>query len=180
MMVLTVSIRNLLTPDINHRKFLTEKRMLTDKNASKLFRTACLFLIAGLVASCGSSYSSHQQDKKKEVLAASVEAFNSSFRWEDYKSASVWIDPERKELFWDEVDKFKGKIHLTDFQIRDIAFSEKTPVATAIVYFQYYRTDSPTLVTVNFPQKWFFSEKDKCWRLGQSGYEAITKGGKGL
>jgi len=154
--------------------------MLRDKNASKLFKTACLFLIAGLVASCGSLGSGNKQEKKKESLAVSVEAFNTAFRWEDYKSASAWITPEQKELFWTEVDRFKRKIHLVEFQIRDIDFDEKKPMASAIVYFQYYRTDAPILETVSFSQKWYFSETEKCWRLSQSGYQAITKEGKGL
>jgi hypothetical protein len=154
--------------------------MLRDKNASKLFKAACLFLIAGLVASCGAFSSGSKQEKKKESLAVSVEAFNTAFRWEDYKSASVWINPEQKELFWAEVDRFKRKIHLVEFQIRDIDFDEKKPMSTAFVYFQYYRNDAPTLVTVTFPQKWYFSEMEKCWRLSQSGYQAITKEGQGL
>jgi hypothetical protein len=152
--------------------------MSRNKNASKLFRTACIFLITGFMVSCGIVTSSH--DKQKENLGASIEAFNSAFRWEDYKSAAVWIEPEQKELFWAEVDKFKGKIRLVDFQVRDVDWNEKTMTATALVYFQYFRPDAPTLQTVTFPQKWWFSEKDKCWRLGQSGYQAITKEGKGL
>ena len=181
-MVLIRSIRTRLTPELKNTEFLTEKIMLGKRNTSKLFKTACLFLIAGLVASCGALglSSSSKQEKKKESLALSVEAFNTSFRWEDYKSASVWINPEQKELFWAEVDKYKRKIHLAEFQIRDIDFDEKKPMATAIVSFQYYKTNAPILVTVTFPQKWYFSETEKCWRLSQSGYQAITKEDKGL
>jgi hypothetical protein len=154
--------------------------MVPNRNTSSItLALACLFLVAGLMSSCA-SLGSNKQEKQRETLKATVEAFNSSFRWEDYKSASVFINPDKKELFWTEVDKFKRKIHLVEFQIRDIDWNEKTPVATAILYFQYYRTDAPTLVSVSFSQKWYYSEKDNCWRLGQSGYQAITKDKEGI
>jgi len=156
----------------------TEKIMFIDKKGSKLLKPAFLLLVAVLTVSCGTL--SNSQDKKKEGLRASVEGFNSSFRWEDYQSASAFVTPAQKELFWAEVDKFKGKIRLVDFQIRDIAWTEKAPTATAIVYFQYYRMDSPTLETISFPQRWYYSEKENIWRLDQSGYQAITKEGRGL
>lgn len=152
--------------------------MPRDKKASKLFQAACIFLIVGLASSCGTFTS--KEDKERESLKNSVEAFNSSFRWEDYKSASAFVNPDQKELFWAEVDKFKGKIHLVEFQVREIDWKEKAPTATAIIYFQYYRPDAPTLETVTFTQKWYFSEKDKHWLVGQSGFQAITKAGKGL
>ena len=152
--------------------------MFIDKKGSKLLKPAFLLLIAALTVSCGTLTSS--QDKKREGLRASVEGFNSSFRWEDYQAASVFVTPGQKELFWAEVDKFKGKVRLVDFQIRDIDWTEKAPTATAIVYFQYYRMDSPTLETVSFPQRWYYSEKENIWRLDQSGYQVITKEGRGL
>jgi hypothetical protein len=152
--------------------------MVRKRNTSSIMLTlACLFLV-GLVASCASF--SNKEEKQRETLKDSVEAFNSSFRWEDYKSASVFVNPDQKELFWTEVDKFKRKIHLVEFQIREITWNEKAPVATAILFFQYYRTDAPILKSVSFSQKWYFSEKEKSWRLGQSGYQAITKGDAGL
>lgn len=152
--------------------------MLRDKKAAKLFQLACFFLIAVLATSCGSV--SSKEEKQHENLKGSVEAFNSAFRWEDYKTAAIFINPDQKELFWNEVDKFKGKIRLVDFQVRDIAWKDKSNVATAIVFFQFYKTSAPTLETVNFQQKWYYSEKDKHWRVGESGFQAITKEGKGL
>lgn len=141
-------------------------------------RIVVTVLAALALASCG-GFSSSSEKKEKE-LNASVEAFNSSFRWEDYKSASRFVDVDKKELFWAEVDKFKGKIRLVDFQIREVEQDQQAKKGTAILYYQYYRTDSPSLQTVTFTQKWYFSEKDKGWKLWQSGYGAITKQSSGI
>jgi len=103
------------------------------------------------------------------------EAFNRSFRWEDYSASSAWVPPGKKELFWKEVDNFKGKIRIIDFQVREIDQIEKSGTATAILHYQYYRPDSPTLETVTFSQKWYFSEKEKAWQLGQSGYQQYER-----
>lgn len=114
-------------------------------------------------------------DKKKaENFKAAVDAFNTSFRWEDFKTASAFIVPEKKEKYWTAVDLFKGKIRLFDFQIRETYLDEQNLTGTAIIYFQYYRTDAPNLKTVNFTQKWAYSEKDKLWKVTKSGFQAFT------
>ena len=136
----------------------------------------CLF---AAVASC-STMGITEDKKGKEVLEKSVEAFNSAFRWEDYTSAAAWVPSGKKELFWNEVDNFKGKIKIFDVKIRDIDHVEESGAATAIVNLQYYRTNSPIVNTVNLSQKWFFSEKLKAWQLGHSDFQKITKTPSGL
>lgn len=146
--------------------------------ASRIARIGCVLLLACLTAACGGYGQSEK--KEKEAFAAAVEAFNHAFRWEDYDAAAVWIDPARKLKFWTEVDKFKGRIRIIDYKIRDIDFGEEKPVSTAVLYFQYYRIDSPTIETVTLSQKWRFVEEEKHWQLEQSGYGAITKQEAGL
>lgn len=141
------------------------------KIASILLCLAYAAIAAGLLTSCASM---GQTDKDKKAIDSSVETFNRAFRWEDFDTAALFISPEAKLQFWNEVDKFKGKIHVIDFQIRDLDWQEKRPIATAIVYFQYYRTASPSIQTITFEQKWYYVEKEKVWRLGKSGFDAIT------
>ncbi|MFZ2447991.1 MAG: hypothetical protein WAW37_16665 [Syntrophobacteraceae bacterium] len=148
-----------------------------NRTVSKIVMTAFCLLVAAVAASCGPL---GKDEKGKDALTAAVEAFNRSFRWEDYNSASAWVPPGKKELFWKEVDNFKGKIRIIDFQVREIDHIEKSTTATAILHYQYYRPDSPTLETVTFSQKWFYVEKEKSWQVGQSGYQAITKRPTGL
>jgi len=144
------------------------------KTVSAIIATACCMLLALAVVSC-STLGLSGDEKDKEALKASIEAFNQAFRWEDYNSASVFVPSGGKMRFWQEVDLFKGKIKIIDYQIRDIDHIEKSGVATAILHFQYYRPEVSTLQKVSFSQKWLFSEKDKGWILGQSGFEAMTK-----
>jgi hypothetical protein len=117
-----------------------------------------------------SSASTEDHDKN---LKGSVKAFNEAFRSEDYAQASVFVNPDKKEKFWSEVDRFQGKIRMAEYELRDMQLDEKKNHATAILYFQYWRTESPIVKTVSFTQKWQYSEKDKKWRVSDSGFEAF-------
>jgi hypothetical protein len=143
-----------------------------------LSAVSCTPILAGeaayqgtlLVAVAASSASNEDHDKK---LKDSVKAFNEAFRFEDYAQASVFVSPDKKEKFWSEVDRFQGKIRIAEYELRDMQLDEKKNHAAAILYIQYWRTESPTLKTVSFTQKWQYSEKDKTWRVSDSGFEAF-------
>ena len=132
-----------------------------------------ILFFALIVASCASS-GSHEK-KMQEAMKLSVEAFNGAFKWEDYADAAAFVPMAKKEAFWAEVDKFKGKIRLTEYEVREVHVNEISGLATAILRFQYWRPDEPTLVSVTLTQKWYYVEKDKLWKIGESGFGAITK-----
>jgi len=125
---------------------------------------------AGIAVFAASSASVEDHDKN---LKDSVQAFNEAFRFEDYARASVFISPDKKEKFWSEADRFEGKIRMAEYELRDVQLDEKKHHAVAILYFQYWRPESPILKTVSFRQKWQYSEKDKLWRVSDSGFEAF-------
>jgi hypothetical protein len=143
------------------------------KTVSKIAAVLFCLAAAAAMASCG-AMGSFSGGSSQEILKQSVDAFNRAFRWEDYRAASVWVDQAKRERFWTEVDNFKGKVRIIDYQIREINHPDKAPIATAIVTYQYWRTDSPTLQTVTLTQKWYFSETVKAWQVGQSGFQKIT------
>jgi hypothetical protein len=117
-----------------------------------------------------SSASAKEHDEK---LKTSVKAFNEAFRSEDYTQASVFVSPDKKEEFWSEADRFQGKIRLAEYELRDMQLDEKKNHATVILYFQYWRIESQIVKTVSFTQKWQYFEKDKTWRVSDSGFEAF-------
>ena len=125
---------------------------------------------AVLTAAVASSASPKDPDKN---LKESVQAFNEAFRFEDYTQAVVSVSPDKKEKFWSEADRFKGRIRIADYELRDVQLDEKKNHATAILYFQYWRPESPTLKAVSCTQKWQYFEKDKTWRVSDWGFEAI-------
>ena len=123
-----------------------------------------------LVAVAASSASTEDHDKN---LKTSVNAFNEAFKFEDYAQASIFVSPDQKENFWAEADRFKGKIRIAECELRDMQFDEKKSHATAILFFEYWRTESPILETVSLKQEWQYSEKDKKWRVSDRGFEAF-------
>ena len=48
-------------------------------------------------------------------------------------------------------------------------------MGTSVVSYQYWLTDSPTVQTVTFSQKWYYTDKDKLWKVYDDGFGAITK-----
>ena len=139
----------------------------------KLWIVFILFL-ALVLSSCASS-GTHDEKKLMEALRASVEAYNTAFRWEDYSTAAELVPAGKKEQFWTEVDRFKGKIRFIDYQIREVTPEEKGHKGTAIIYLQYWRLASPTVLTLTISQKWFFIEKEKAWKVSDDGFGAMTK-----
>ncbi len=143
-----------------------------------LSTVSCAYIWAGqaasqgamLVATAAAAASCEDHDNN---MKSSVKAFNEAFRFEDYAQASGFVSPDKKENFWSEVDRFQGKIRITEYELRDIQLDEKKNHATAILYVQYWRPESPILQTVSFAQKWQYSEKDKTWRVTDSGFEAF-------
>jgi hypothetical protein len=145
----------------------------TGKTDSKKLRVSLILFLALIVASCAST--GRQEKKLEELLKLSVDAFNGAFRWEDYVQAAAFVPKDKEERFWAEVDKFKGKIRITDYEVREVEFKDERSSGTAILHFQYWRPASPTLESVTFTQKWYYSEKDKLWKVSDSGFGAITK-----
>ncbi|MHC1726241.1 MAG: hypothetical protein AB9866_09575 [Syntrophobacteraceae bacterium] len=108
---------------------------------------SCAYIMAGQAAYQGAIIVATEDYDKN--LKDSVEAFNGAFRFENYRQASVFVSPDKKEEFWTEVDRFQGKIRITEYELRDMQLDEKKHFATAILYSQYWRPESPILKTVS-------------------------------
>jgi hypothetical protein len=142
------------------------------KPGMKMLTLPLLLSLVLIATSCASTAS--KEKKHEELLKESVEAYISSFRWEDYKQASLFVPPTAKESFWAEVDRFKGKIRITDYELREVEVSPKGDLATVFMRVQFWRTASPVLKSVSFNQKWYYNEKAKIWLVGDTGFRAIT------
>ncbi len=127
---------------------------------------------ANLVVGVAAVSTASTKDLDKN-LKSSVIAFNEAFRSEDYTRASVFVSPDKKEKFWSAADRFEGKIRFAEYELRDMQLDEKKNHATVILNFEFWRTESPSVKTVSLTQKWQYSEKDKTWRVSDSGFEAF-------
>ena len=131
-----------------------------------------ILLLALMLAACA-SLGDRDEKKRTESLKTAVEVFNGSFKWEDYAAAAELVPPDKKKEFWAEVDRFKGKIHIVEYQLREIQESAKSSSATVLMNFQYWRTDAPKLLTAPVAQKWHFMEKEKKWMIQESGFATM-------
>jgi hypothetical protein len=156
--------------------------MIQPRKASKIkLQIPVILLLALVLAACASL---ENDDKKMpETLKASVETFNSDVKWEDYSAALAFVPADKKEQFWAVMDRLKGKIRIIEFQIREVDNPDKKQdkkehkqsSGNATLTCQYWRTDSPILQTVCICQKWYYIEKEKIWKVQESGLGVLVK-----
>ncbi len=143
------------------------------KTGRKVLWLLFILFLALFVASCASS-AEKLEKKGLESLKSSVEAFNAAFKWEEYTTAADFLPHEKKAEFWKEVDQFKGKLRITDIEVRDVEVATKGTSGVAILHFQYWRPEAPVLKEATITQRWYYTDKDKLWRVSDSGFEAIS------
>jgi hypothetical protein len=143
----------------------------TEKTGRKMVTSILVLFVALTIASCASTEG--EQTKNENSLKQAVESFNDSFRYEDYTTAAAFVPRDKREEFWAEADRFKGRIRLSEFELREVQCTGKGDLGTALLHFQYWRPEAPVLKSVTFTQRWVFSVKEKIWRVVYSGYDAI-------
>lgn len=106
-------------------------------------------------------------------LVAAVDAFNTSFRWQDFKAAAEWVAPPMQAEFWTQVDRSNLRLRILDYQVRNVTRHQNGLAADVALSVRYYFTDSPNLQTTVIHQEWHYLEKEKRWEVGQTGYQAL-------
>lgn len=142
-----------------------------------LSAVSCTPILIG-EAACGGSLlvaaTTQQTAHPNKNLKTTVTAFNNDLIFGDYNGASAFVSGNDKKTFWAEVDRLQHGIRLTDFDLRDTKVNEKNKHATVILHFQYYRTESAIVQAALITQEWDYSQKDKKWRVSDSGLGAFA------
>jgi hypothetical protein len=125
-------------------------------------------LVAGLFSSCG--VLDTRKDNEKGLLLA-VDRFTKDLRWEDYKSASVWIAPSAQKAFWDLADRLHEQVRIVDYQLVDVGVNEISGNAT--LRFRFYQKQNPRIQTVTLHQQWLFSETDRVWQVERNDLQKL-------
>ncbi len=113
--------------------------------------------------------------KRKQLLKESVDRFNEDIRWQDYEQAQAFVPKAQRERYWAEADRLKHDIRLTEYEVRDVSFSEDERYAAVILHYQYWSLESPILRSVTLTQTWSFDEKKKAWEVEKTGFKAIAE-----
>ncbi len=121
--------------------------------------TACLFIFSAVaLISCGTLSS----DKRTEQdLLAAMQAYNTAFRWENYKAATALVPPAMQPQFWDEADKFHKFVRIMDFEVRSVVLENQGFRGVAQLNCRFYFTTSPTLQSKTISQTWQYLEKKR-------------------
>ncbi|HOI95150.1 MAG TPA: hypothetical protein PK250_10645 [Syntrophobacter fumaroxidans] len=129
-----------------------------------------IVLAALITASCGMAT---KEEKQHEQFVAAIDGYNAAFRWQDYKTASGFVDPANQEAFWKEADAFLKEVRIMDYEIRNVSFEANGLRGTVFINCRFYLTREPSLQSKMIRQTWQFLEKPKTWQVTNSGYQAI-------
>ncbi len=141
---------------------------------SKVYR-ACLVLFAtAALLSCGTL--SSEQKSERDLLSA-IDAYNTAFRWENYKAAFAWIPPAAQTRFWEQADAFHKSVRILEFEVRDIVLQNQGSQGVVMLNCRFYLTNSPSLQSKTIRQTWQYAEKEKKWQVLQDGYSALMPSG---
>ncbi|MGC9195945.1 MAG: hypothetical protein ACP5IL_10885 [Syntrophobacteraceae bacterium] len=148
-------------------------KMVIRSGSLRRVRFFVIVLLGLATVSCASM--EHTDAKIKQLLKLSADSFNSSIRWQEYKEAKNFVPQMDEDRYWAEVDRMKHDIRLTDYQIRDIDFSEKNRFAKVDVLYQYWSLESPVLRSATITQKWRFNKEKSTWQVVDPGFSTIKK-----
>ncbi|MDR3566659.1 MAG: hypothetical protein P4L43_01380 [Syntrophobacteraceae bacterium] len=138
-------------------------------------RPAVLLLFALFTVSCATGGGAREELKVKKLLKEEVNQFNSDIRWQDYEHAQVFVPKGRMAQYWSETDRMKRNVRLTDFELRNMEFSEDRRSASVALHYQYWSPESPILRSVTISQTWSYDELRKVWKVEDTGFSAIAR-----
>ncbi len=95
-----------------------------------------------------------------------LEKYNQLLRWQDFDRAALFSSAAVSDRYGERVRSAKS-VRITDYEIIDVKYNEKTLEASAVVSFSYYLITSGLVSKVTDNQKWIYNEEDgvKAWRL---------------
>ncbi len=142
--------------------FLTiRQNSFREPEGGKMMRTLLpLLLILMSLVSCAT------KETTREVFQMNLEKYNQLLRWQDFDRAALFSSASVSDKFRERVMAAKG-VRITDYQIIDVKYNEKTLEASAVVTFSYYLITKGLLANLTDNQKWAYIEEDgdKAWRL---------------
>ncbi len=144
----------------------------TMKSGRRITRLSALVFCALIAVSCTTA--AQREQKSKEALDASLKVFNSDIRWQDYQGAAAFVTKSERDRYWAEVEKMKRDTRVTDFEVRDVVFSDNDRLVRATVHYSYWRLDSPVLRSVDLTQRWHRLPGDKgLWTVSETGLKKL-------
>lgn len=147
----------------------------TTRTGSRVLRISFLIFFSLLTVSCATGGGHKDVQKIKKLLQAEIDQFNGDIRWQDYEAAKAFVSKAGIQRYWAQTDRIKRDIRLTDFEVRDVGFSDDNRSARVLLHYQYWSLASPILKTANITQTWRYEELKKVWKVSDTGLGAIIR-----
>jgi hypothetical protein len=104
--------------------------------------------------------------QSRVAFEESLEKYNELIRWQDFDRAANFSSTSISEELGERIKAAK-KARITDYQIIDVKYDEKTLEASAVVAYSYYVLTSGLVRKVTDKQKWVYIDEGgvKAWKL---------------
>lgn len=89
-----------------------------------------------------------------DKLRRAVTDYNEGIRWQYWKLAAAHIRPEERAEFLARKEGQGSRMHVTDFEVRDVTHDSEKDEAFVIVDFTWHRYPSLTIHRTRVRQKW--------------------------
>ena len=111
-------------------------------------------------------------------LRDTVRSFHQQIRWERWNSASVYVDKDQRESWYESRRDLKSRLKVHDMQVtRSVSAGPQATTAQLSIRVDWYRLRDMTLHTTNWVQEWEHGQDG--WKL-KSEKRARGETGKGL
>lgn len=119
-------------------------------SAHRIVLAAALLAFALAGGGCG-HYPSPAQRLQKSVMT-----YNHAIRWQQWKSAVLFVPPAKRDDFLLQKEAQQESFRVTDMEIRDVDHDDQAdpPTAKVIVDFTWHRYPSLTLQRTRVRQTW--------------------------
>jgi hypothetical protein len=134
---------------------------LPDATVHRVIRLLAVLLLLSLGGGCAHT----QKTAHLQTLRPVVEDFHQRIRWKDYRYASRYIVPERRQEFEQARQELQDErdLAITDYEIEEVQLSEDTQRATVVSRISWMRLPSATERTDTVRSEFVY--RDGAWLL---------------
>ena len=129
------------------------------RTANKSLKTWLIVLLA-LVAGCAGV----QKEKQLNAFDEALRNYGALLRWGHYEEAGRYLSPRGREATPLDVARYRS-IRVSAYEVTEKTMDLAKGEARVVASIDYYHEESGVVHTLKHPQKWWYDEATKSWRL---------------
>jgi hypothetical protein len=125
-----------------------------------MYKTFGWVLLLGLALGCRTLDPWGDQTRLEEAQRS----YTQMMRWGDFERASVWVDPEELERFFQDAETLTD-VRVSDYQIGNLEVGDDGDTASVRVSYRVYSMASLVEKEVLEVQDWYYDDEQSRWQV---------------